>query len=154
MSRTASIAGTGAFNVLPPLPDTRLSTPFALPSGISLRNNLEQMLKRVAILLISSTLIACAPLGRLCAAPNASGTWTMNAAKSELSWSNPRSIVVSIRPDKAGEIFTYERLSARGEAERFSAVLYFDGRPRTWKSPNCPGTRQLTPAPAADRAPQ
>ena len=66
--------------------------------------------------------------------------WKMNPARSQLSDSDPRAIVVRIEPHAKGEVFTFEQISRNGRAETLSVMLYLDGKARDWQQRDCSGS--------------
>ena len=69
------------------------------------------------------------------------GTWKMNPARSQLSWTHPRAITVRIEPHAKGEVFTYERTKGNGQVFTLSVILYLDGKKRDWHYGDCSGTQ-------------
>ena len=70
-----------------------------------------------------------------------SGTWKMNASRSTLAGSSPRSLTVRIERHPKGEVFTLDRIETDGRTTSSSTILYLDGEPRPFEDFGCSGTQ-------------
>ena len=73
-------------------------------------------------------------------AQDAFGTWKMNPARSVfIGDPHPRAVKVRFEPHTKGEVFTWDKIGANGQAETLSIILYLDGKRRDFQDHSCPG---------------
>ena len=82
------------------------------------------------------------PLGAICWAGAAYGTWKLNGARSTFSGdTQPKSLTIRIEPHAKGEVFTLDRIEADGRVITSSTILYLDATEREFRDTECSGTQ-------------
>jgi hypothetical protein len=70
------------------------------------------------------------------------GIWKMNPSRSTFSGDpHAKALTVRIERHAKGEVITFERIRADGQAVTVSMVLYFDGRERAFQGEACFGSQ-------------
>ena len=75
-----------------------------------------------------------------CRAEDAFGTWKMNLARSQFSDNShyPRAVTLRIESHEKGELFTYQKITSKGQIVTISTVLHLDGKERGAQLNLCP----------------
>jgi hypothetical protein len=81
-------------------------------------------------------------IGAVCWGQEAFGTWKMNPARSTFnSDPHPKEITWRIGRHTKGEVLTFDRIRANGEAATTSMILYLDGKQWNFEGDGCSGSQ-------------
>ena len=81
-------------------------------------------------------------LATLSRAEEGLGTWKMNPARSTfIGDPHPKAMTLRIEQHAKGEVFTFDRIRADGQALTVSMILYLDGKERDFQGDACFGSQ-------------
>ena len=88
------------------------------------------------------TVLLLIPLGAVCWAGEAYGTWKLNPARSTFSGqTQPKTLVLRVEPHPKGEVVTVDRTGDNGQSTSSSTILYLDGAARDFQGTDCSGSQ-------------
>ena len=88
------------------------------------------------------TVLLLIPLGAVCWAGEAYGTWKLNPARSTFSGqTQPKTLVLRVEPHPKGEVVTVDRTGDSGQSTSSSTILYLDGAVRDFQGTECSGSQ-------------
>ena len=88
------------------------------------------------------TVLLLIPLGAVCWAGEAFGTWKLDPARSTFSGqTQPKTLVLRVEPHPKGEVVTVDRTGDNGQSTSSSTILYLDGAARDFQGTECSGSQ-------------